>query len=108
MIRRVIDGDGKHVSNVFKKATGSLIKVESGMLDNGARHYNPPRMQKIVIERAHDTHIGPQATKNMVILKSWWLGTGKDVPALNVQKTVHQLRKRSILGQTYSYGTNYI
>ena len=37
MIRRVMDGDGKHVSNVFKRATGFLTKVENGMLHNGAR-----------------------------------------------------------------------
>ena len=36
-------------------------------------------MRNIVIERAHDTHPGVQATKNMVNLKSWWPGVGKDV-----------------------------
>ena len=36
-------------------------------------------MQNIVIERAHDTHPGVQATKNIVNLMSWWPGVGKDV-----------------------------
>ena len=36
-------------------------------------------MRNIVIERANDTHLGDQATKNMVNLMFWWLGVGKDV-----------------------------
>ena len=45
----------------------------------GTRHYVPPRMRNIVTERAQDTHLGVQTTKNMVNLMSWWLAVGKDV-----------------------------
>ena len=36
-------------------------------------------MQNIIIERTHDTQPGIQATKNMVNIRSWWPGVGKDV-----------------------------
>ena len=81
IIRRVINGDWKactQVESIFKKVSG-LLTVGNGLLYNGTRPYIPPRMQNIVIERAHDTHPGVQATKNMVNLMSWWPGVGKDV-----------------------------
>ena len=81
IIRRVIDGDWKactKVESFFKKVSG-LLTVENGLLYNGTRPYIPPRMRNIVIERAHDTHPGVQATKNVVNLMSWWPGVGKDV-----------------------------
>ena len=81
IIRGVIDGDWKvctQVESIFKKVSGFLT-VENGLLYNGTRPYIPPRMRNIVIERAHDTHPGVQATKNKVNLMSWWPGDGKDV-----------------------------
>ena len=81
IIRRVIDGDWKactQVASISKKVSGFLT-VENGLLYNGTRPYIPPRMRNNLIERAHDTHLGIQATKNMVNLMSWWPGVGKDV-----------------------------
>ena len=84
IIRRVIAGDWKactQVESYFKKVSGFLT-VEKWQLYNGTRPYIPPRMRNIVIERAHDTHPGVQATKNMVNLMSWLPGIGKDVEKL--------------------------
>ena len=81
IIRRVIDGDWKawtQVESIFKKLSGFLT-VEKVLLYNGTIPYIPPRMRNIVIERAHDTHPGVQATKNNVNLLSWWPGVGRDV-----------------------------
>ena len=60
------------------KVSGFLT-FANGLLYNGTRNYNPPRMRNSVIERAHDTHPGVQATKNMVNLMYWWPGVRKDV-----------------------------
>ena len=81
VIRRVIDGDWQgctQAESPFKKVCG-LLTVENGLLHNGTRPYIPPRMRSIIIERAHETHPGVQATKKMVNLMSWWPGVGKDV-----------------------------
>ena len=53
--------------------------MENGLLHNGTRPYIQPRMQSIIIEWAHETQPGVQATKKMVNLMSWWPGVGKDV-----------------------------
>ena len=114
IIRRVIDGDWKactQVECIFKKVSG-LLTVENGLLYNGTRPYIPPRMRNIVIERAHDTHPGVQATKNMVNLMSWWPGVGKDVEKFisacsKCAKSDHELRNRSILGQMHNHGRDY-
>ena len=73
VIRRIIDGDWKACTQVecIFKIVSDFPTVENGLLYNGTRPYIPPRMRNMVIERAHDTHRGVQATENMVNLMSW-------------------------------------
>ena len=71
-------------------------------------------MQDIVIKRAHDTHLGVQATKKMVNIMSWWPEPGKNDKKIisscsecSKEKSDHELRKLSIPSQMQSHERDY-
>ena len=110
-IRRVNNGDWKactQAEGIFMKVSG-LLTFENGLLYDGIKSCIPPSMRNIVNERAHDTHPGVEATKNIVNRISLW--HGKDVEtfmtACSECAKFHELRNRSILGQMHNHRLDY-
>ena len=63
-------------------------------------------MQNVVIERAHDTHNGAQATKKNGEPTAWSCRACEmsEVPDQNVQNTDNKIISWSISGQTHKKG----
>ena len=94
--------DNKPAERVLNEISG-VLTVENKLLHNGSRPYIPRNMLNVVIERAHDTHNGAQATKKMVNLLpgAVELVIMSKIPDQNVHNTDKKIISWSMSGQAH-------
>ena len=79
-MRRIKSGNWKHCSEEekrFEQQKDALI-LHNGIIFRGVVPFIPPKLRHLVLTKAHETHLGKNATEASVRMIAWWPGITQD------------------------------
>ena len=102
-MKRIKSGNLKQYSEVEKgfEQQNDALTLHNGIIFRGVVHFMPPKLQHLVLAKAHMTHPGKNATEASVRMIAWWPGIIQDVQHF-VSKSKNCQMSRPSLGKAVS------
>ena len=103
IMKRIKSGKLKQCSEEEKgfKQQKDALTLHNGIIFRGVVPFIPPKLRHLVLEKAHETHPGTNATEASVRMIAWWPGITQDVQHF-VSKFKNCQKNRPSLGKTVS------
>ena len=102
-VKRIKSGIWKQCSEAEKgfEQQEDALTILSGINFRGVVPFIPPKLRPMVIDEAHETHPGKNATETAVRMMAWWPGISQDVHRY-VSKCKENQENRPSLGKIVS------
>ena len=103
IMKRIKNGNWKQCSEAEKgfEQQKDALTLHNGIIFRGVVPFIPPKLRHLVLAKAHEKHLGKNATEASVRMIAWWPGITQDVQHF-VSKCKNCQLNRPSLGKTVS------